>query len=190
MKIELFIFLITMFFVVNTYYDGKYMKILMSWKKYYKMAFYIVLAIGIYLMIKKNPCKSQELLVHANNMIKYMPFDKSYVGMIHPIIDLTTNNNLNKNPNLNENTNYNENTNLNEIPNDIKRKFKRVVSETKKKYIASQQNWKCGNCNQQLNHTFEIDHKTRLEYGGSNDVNNLIALCRNCHGNKTAMENM
>ena len=30
----------------------------------------------------------------------------------------------------------------------------------------------------------------RLEYGGGNDVNNLIALCRNCHGKKTASENM
>jgi hypothetical protein len=67
---------------------------------------------------------------------------------------------------------------------------KRSVSETKKKYVASMQNWKCGNCKQQLNHTFEIDHKIRLENNGSNDVENLVALCRNCHGEKTAIENM
>jgi 5-methylcytosine-specific restriction endonuclease McrA len=67
---------------------------------------------------------------------------------------------------------------------------KRSVSETKKKFVASSQNWKCGNCNKQLNHTFEVDHKKRLEYGGTNEVSNLIALCRNCHGEKTAMENM
>lgn len=67
---------------------------------------------------------------------------------------------------------------------------KRSVSETKKKYVASSQEWKCGNCRNQLDHTFEIDHKMRLEYGGGNDVNNLIALCRNCHGKKTASENM
>jgi len=30
----------------------------------------------------------------------------------------------------------------------------------------------------------------RLEYCGGNDVQNLIALCRNCHGKKTASENM
>jgi 5-methylcytosine-specific restriction endonuclease McrA len=29
-----------------------------------------------------------------------------------------------------------------------------------------------------------------LEYGGGNDVQNLVALCRNCHGKKTAEENM
>ena len=38
MKFEFLIFAITMFFVVNTYYDGKYVKLLKSWKKYYQMA--------------------------------------------------------------------------------------------------------------------------------------------------------
>jgi 5-methylcytosine-specific restriction endonuclease McrA len=58
----------------------------------------------------------------------------------------------------------------------------------KKKYVASQQDWKCGNCNNKLDYTYEIDHKIRLEHGGGNDVNNLIALCRECHGKKTAIE--
>jgi hypothetical protein len=67
---------------------------------------------------------------------------------------------------------------------------KRCVSETKKKYVAAQQDWKCGDCGDKLDHTYEIDHKIRLEYGGGNDVQNLVALCRNCHGRKTASENM
>jgi 5-methylcytosine-specific restriction endonuclease McrA len=67
---------------------------------------------------------------------------------------------------------------------------KRSVSETKKKYVASMQDWKCGQCNKKLTHTFEVDHKIRLENGGGNDVTNLVALCRECHGEKTAMENM
>ena len=74
--------------------------------------------------------------------------------------------------------------------NSGKNGTKRSVSETKKKYVASQQDWKCGHCKSQLDHTFEIDHRVRLEYGGGNDVQNLIALCRNCHGIKTASENM
>jgi 5-methylcytosine-specific restriction endonuclease McrA len=45
--------------------------------------------------------------------------------------------------------------------------------------------WKCGHCNQQLDHTFEVDHILDLQYGGSNNVDNLVALCRNCHGKKT-----
>ena len=44
--------------------------------------------------------------------------------------------------------------------------------------------------NNKLSHTFEVDHKIRLDLGGSNDVTNLVALCRECHGEKTAMENM
>ena len=79
---------------------------------------------------------------------------------------------------------------IDKIVNSGKNGTKRSVSETKKKYVASIQNWKCGHCDNQLDHTFEIDHKVRLEYGGGNDVNNLIALCRNCHGKKTADENM
>jgi len=67
---------------------------------------------------------------------------------------------------------------------------KRSVSETKKKYVASNQGWKCGDCKQQLNAWFEVDHIKRLEYGGTNEVSNLVALCRDCHGKKTAMENM
>jgi 5-methylcytosine-specific restriction endonuclease McrA len=67
---------------------------------------------------------------------------------------------------------------------------KRSVSETKKKYVASIQDWKCGHCNNKLTHTFEVDHKVRLEHGGGNDPSNLVALCRECHGQKTASENM
>ena len=67
---------------------------------------------------------------------------------------------------------------------------KRSVSETKKKYVASQQGWKCGDCKTQLNAWFEVDHIKRLEHGGTNEISNLVALCRDCHGKKTAMENM
>ena len=43
---------------------------------------------------------------------------------------------------------------------------KRSVSETKKKFVVARQNWKCGDCQDQLNAWFEVDHKIRLEYGG------------------------
>ena len=39
-------------------------------------------------------------------------------------------------------------------------------------------------------YTYEIDHKLRLDEGGTNDVNNLIALCPSCHRHKTAVEIM
>jgi 5-methylcytosine-specific restriction endonuclease McrA len=74
--------------------------------------------------------------------------------------------------------------------NSGKKSTKRCVSETKKKFVAAQQNWKCGKCTKQLPAWFEVDHKIRLEYGGSNHIDNLVALCRDCHGEKTAIENL
>ena len=65
--------------------------------------------------------------------------------------------------------------------------LEKLLSETKKKYVASMQDWKCGQCNKKLSHTFEVDHKIRLEHGGGNDVGNLVALCRECHGKKTVL---
>ena len=66
---------------------------------------------------------------------------------------------------------------------------KRNVSSLTKKMVASNQKWKCGTCRQTLDFTYEIDHHSPLFKGGSNDVSNLIALCRNCHGKKTLLEN-
>ena len=60
----------------------------------------------------------------------------------------------------------------------------------KKKYVAAEQGWLCGACKKQLPAWFEVDHKIRLDSGGTNHVNNLVALCRDCHGKKTAFENL
>jgi hypothetical protein len=195
MRLEIFILGLTAFFVYNAYTDGKYTKMLMSFKKYYKMIFYVLLGIGIYILLKRNPNQGKKMLLYANNMIKFMPIDKSSMDMLSPIIDFTSNNDTEEyQPSFMESLNgiekpgfYNGEKRLN---NSGKNSTKRSVSETKKKYVAANQTWKCGHCETQLDHTFEIDHKVRLEYGGGNDVENLIALCRNCHGKKTASENM
>ena len=196
MRLEIFILGLTAFFIYNAYKDGQYTKMLLSFKKYYKMIFYGLLGLGIYLILKRNPSQGRDMLLYANNVVKFMPIDKTSMDMLSPIIDFTSKNN-------NDNDSFMEN--LNEVntsqmgagfygekrmQNSGKNGTKRSVSETKKKYVAANQNWKCGSCQSQLDHTFEIDHKVRLEYGGGNDVQNLIALCRNCHGRKTASENM
>lgn len=74
--------------------------------------------------------------------------------------------------------------------NDKSKIHKRNVSSLTKKMVASNQEWKCGSCNQTLDYTYEIDHHIPLFKGGSNEVGNLIALCRNCHGKKTLLENI
>lgn len=65
---------------------------------------------------------------------------------------------------------------------------RRSVSGYLKRKIAADQQWKCGHCNSTLDETYEVDHKIGLFEGGTNDISNLIALCRNCHGKKTFAE--
>jgi hypothetical protein len=162
----------------------------MSFKKYYKMIFYAILGIGIYYLLKKNPTKGKDLLLYANNYIKYLPIDKNSIDMLSPIMDFTGTPQSSFMETFNEITPTPGFCSEQRISNSGKGGTKRSVSETKKKYVAAEQEWKCGHCHSQLDHTFEIDHKVRLEYGGGNDVQNLIALCRTCHGKKTASENM
>jgi len=192
MRLEIFILGLTAFFIYNAYTDGKYTKMLMTFKKYYKMIFYALLGVGIYVLLKRNPNQGRNMLLYANNIVKFMPIDKTSMDMLSPIIDFTS-----QEDSFMESFNGIE-SNLppgfcngeRRILTSGKNGTKRSVSETKKKYVAANQDWKCGHCKSQLDHTFEIDHKIRLEYGGTNDVTNLIALCRNCHGKKTASENM
>jgi len=192
MRLEIFVLGLTAFFVYNAYADGKYTKMLLSFKKYYRMIFYVLLGVGIYLMLKRNPSQGRNMLLYANNVVKLMPIDRSSLDMLSPIIDFTSKNETDEEGFMESFNGISSPGFCGErrITSSGKNGTKRSVSETKKKYVASNQNWKCGNCKSQLDHTFEIDHKVRLEYGGGNDVQNLIALCRNCHGRKTADENM
>lgn len=190
MRYGLIILAVTGFLIYNTYHDGIYLKKLLSYKKYYTMAMYGFIGLCAYLFIKKHPNQSSSMMVYANDMIKYMPIDKESMDLMSPLLDLTT-------KGVGVNLNNNQNTPqfkrmMNSGGNNYQQKntVKRSVSETKKKYVASQQNWKCGNCQIQLPAWFEIDHKIRLEHGGTNHISNLVAYCRDCHGQKTALESM
>ena len=192
MRLEIFILGLTAFFVYNAYADGKYTKMLFTFKKYYKMIFYACLGVGIYVLLKKNPNQGRNMLLYANNMVKFLPIDRESMDMLSPIMDFTSNPDEEGAGSFMESVNGLDSSKYNmerRMQNSGKNGTKRSVSETKKKYVASQQDWKCGHCKSQLDHTFEIDHRLRLEYGGGNDVQNLVALCRNCHGKKTMIEN-
>ena len=196
MKLELIIFGITGFLLFNAYHDGKYTKVFYSYKKYYKMATIALVAISLYLLLKRNPDKSKQMLLYTNNLVKYMPIDKSTIDMISPIFDFTSKADSSLMGALNGFKNNNSQMSpvlaaqQQRMSLSGQKGTKRSVSETKKKYVASNQEWKCGHCNNKLTHTFEVDHKIRLEHGGGNDPSNLVALCRECHGQKTASENM
>lgn len=186
MKLEIFIFCIIAFLFYDMYKNQKYSKMLFSFKKYFKPIFWIFSILCVYFYVKKQP-NGQNLLLYANNMIKSLPIDKSSMSLFSPIIDFTQGKGFMEK--LNNVQYISKNTN-GDPKNGEPEKIKRSVSETKKKFVASQQGWKCNECKEQLNAWFEVDHVIRLEYGGGNGLDNLVALCRECHGRKTAMENM
>jgi len=160
---------------------------LKTWKKYYQMAGIGFVGLSAYLFIKKYPQHSSSLFTHANSIIKCLPIDKSAGDLLTPMFNLSQTNLFNG---AQGNDQYKQNTQPNKrMETSGGNGSKRSVSETKKKFVASQQSWKCDSCKQQLSAWFEVDHKTRLGSGGTNHISNLVALCRECHGKKTAFEN-
>ncbi len=156
----------------NTYHDNFIFNHIKTKLKYYKMAVIAVFGIGLFIVLSRNPGESWNIMNAAKNYIHVLPIDRQAKDMIKPFLEKRE-----------------QDRSIDKITASS-RTHKRSVSETKKKYIASQQNWKCNHCKQQLTAWFEVDHIKRLDQGGTNDVQNLVALCRNCHGEKTSMENI
>jgi hypothetical protein len=211
MRIEIVLFLIAAAIMANIYTDGKILKNAFAYKKYYQMAAVALGAFVVYYLFKRNPENMTGLIQSSHEYLKYMPVDKHTSSLLNPILDFTSKYSAGgsdslqtSNPVLNMNQpsrqSYAESrlqqsgqqsgANVNGASDNRKTATKRSVSETKKKYVAAQQNWCCGNCKKQLPAWFEVDHKVRLEHGGSNHIDNLVALCRDCHGEKTAIENL
>ena len=193
MRYGVIIFVVTAFLIANTYTDGKYVAILKSWKKYYQMAGIAFVGISAYAYIRKFPEKSESFLQSANGMIKHLPIDKEAGDLLTPVLNFSC-------PKFSQQKQYQPNLdyrNKYQVMSPQEKRMlasgknntKRSVSETKKKYVASMQDWKCGKCKKKLPAWFEVDHKVRLDMGGSNHIDNLVALCRDCHGEKTAYEN-
>jgi hypothetical protein len=144
----------------------------------------------------------------SHEYLKYLPVDQNTSSLISPILDFTSKQNFSStvpDGTTSQGNGYNMMNMLlggggaargaqsaaeARMMKSGKTGTKRSVSETKKKYVAARQNWKCADCSEQLSAWFEVDHKVRLEYGGSNHIDNLVALCRECHGRKTTIENL
>jgi len=174
MNLKFIVLLVTGGVLYNTYHDNFLVHHMKTKLKYYKMAVIAVFGIGLFMVMSRNPGESWNTMHAVKNYIHVLPIDKGAKDMIKPFLE------------------RNEPVPSGSIDKITasSRTHKRSVSETKKKYIASQQNWKCNHCKEQLTAWFEVDHIQRLDQGGTNDVQNLVALCRNCHGEKTSMENI
>lgn len=172
MNTNLIIILVTAGLIYNTYHENFLIKSFQTHKKYYKIGMYALFGLGFYVMSNKNPHSAAMSVNAAKQFLAVAPVDRNAKTFLQPLL-------------------YSDplQRSIERIETSGKRTSKRSVSETKKKYVAAKQNWKCGKCQQQLTAWFEVDHTKRLDQGGSNDVSNLVALCRNCHGEKTSMEN-
>ena len=177
MKTRFIIFVGTIFLIMNTYHDGKYIELIKSWKKYYIMAGYFFLGMSVLYYISKNPEDGLGLVSAGSGLLQSIPLDKHSKDIITPFLTTTI---PQTTPLQVQERDYTQQT----------RTTKRSVSESRKKFVAAQQNWCCAGCGCQLPAWYEVDHKQRLEYGGTNEIDNLEALCRDCHGKKTMIENL
>jgi hypothetical protein len=202
------LFVPILIFIVNEYFQNK---IFIAFERFYKYSKIIALFIP-FILIYFNPELVKKLLVYFKDIDK-KPIHQNMNDMMGSYFDIK-NQNRNKGyynnvPNMNNMNGMNNsmngmNNSMNGMNNSMngmnnnKRNFihkpngkiKRNVSESKKKYIASNQKWRCAHCNNMLDNTYEVDHIIALYRGGNNELNNLEALCRNCHGVKTFKEKM
>ena len=64
---------------------------------------------------------------------------------------------------------------------------RRKLTAAEKQYVAQIQHYKCGGCAEILTR-YEVDHVEQHCCRGNDNITNLIALCPNCHSEKTARE--
>lgn len=210
MKLHFYVLLITAFLVYDIYHESYFTKQIKLNKKYITMAAYGIGGLIVFYVLKSKSKHSKPMIEGLSALIHYMPLDKTSSSFVSPFLDLTRNAVFANNNTHNGVDNYNSSMNAHHDANIqmmeqnpyMKRvldsglnrnqngKMKRSVSETKKKYVASHQYWKCKHCQNMLDATFEVDHVIELQDGGSNHVSNLVALCRNCHGKKTMLSHL
>lgn len=197
MRIELVIMAIAGLVAANIYTEGRYLKLVMHYKKYWQIAGVAFGGMVLCWMLRGDPAKTKDMLETTQSYLKYMPLDSQTSSILNPILDFTTK------------RVYSSGgggggaqrpvvalDGLSDIPTGSMdggssgQRFKRSVSETKKKFVAARQKWMCKECGTMLTATYEIDHIVRLDRGGSNHVDNLAALCPNCHRQKTMVENL
>lgn len=178
MKLELLAILITGAIATDMYCDGKYSKIMKKWTKYYRIGMVLFAGFAAYSLIKRKPRETQSLLVSAGDLFAHMPVDKQSKALL---VDMFPG------PSVKERADESRilKSGATKAAGMSVPSSKRSVSDAKKKYVAASQEWKCNKCQALLTATYEVDHVLDLQYGGSNEVSNLVALCRNCHGEKT-----
>lgn len=81
---------------------------------------------------------------------------------------------------------------LQEENTQLKRQLKGIkrVTPSMRQMVANNQERKCGQCSNDLQTYFQVDHIIGKQFGGDNSLENLMALCGECHNQKSALENI
>ena len=66
---------------------------------------------------------------------------------------------------------------------------RKKISKGIRQRIADKQQHKCGECEQKLPPFFHLDHIVGLQFDGTDEESNLMALCYECHTKKNICEN-
>ena len=160
----LFLFLIIIMF--SKYFFN--IDIINKLYKWLKIISFIILIFLVYKYYNNQELKYS--IIKSMNKVDKVPVERTFLD-------------INKYLSISKSNKHNLNCNKS-------KKIKRNVTNSQKKYIASQQEWKCGHCQKLLDHSYEVDHIKALFKGGDNSLENLVALCRNCHGIKTMNERL
>lgn len=189
MRLEFWLLLITAFVLGNLYYEGQWMRQVTVHQKYLKMAGVLVAAYSAYWLFRGNPNRQNAAQLAASAL---RDLDADASAQFSPLLDRIVA--VGASERRQPETQF-DSSGLRDgpaLPGALPgaRTHRRSVSEARRKFVAARQKWCCGQCQQMLSASFEIDHIVRLDRGGDNSVENLVALCRNCHGAKTNMELM
>jgi hypothetical protein len=186
MRIEIIFLIIVSGICYHIYTDGKWTLQFIKYKKQLQIAGIIVVSLILYWLFKKDPIRAQKLILSGNEYIKYLPIDETSSNIITPIIDFTKKwTNLSSFDNKIIGGGNREQSSITKMTNSGSNTSKRSVSESKKKFVAAQQGWVCYDCGKQLNSTYEVDHIVPLHKNGTNHIDNLNALCPECHRKRT-----
>jgi hypothetical protein len=190
MRIEIILLIVVAGVCYHIYTDGAWMRQLTTHKKYLQIGGTIICAIFLYWLFKKNPSQAHQLILSGNEYVKYLPLDPATSSIITPIIDFTskwttpfsesgTSNNARERAGVTRM--MTSGGGGSGMGSGGEQNVKRSVSESKKKFVASGQDWCCYNCKEKLKATFEVDHIVPLFKGGTNQIDTLRALCLECH---------
>ena len=162
---NIFFFFIITILVLKYFFDISYVNNIYKWLKIFAILILLVLLYKYY-----NNDEIKNSIVKSINKVDKVPIERTFTDI----------NNYFSSSKFNQNSNISKNTT----------KVKRNVTNGQKKYVASTQKWKCGHCKKLLDASYEVDHILALYKGGTNELDNLVALCRNCHGIKTMKERL